>query len=149
MLTPDEVLKLLPHQPPFRFVDRILESDEHHVVAEYTFRPDEFFYRGHFPGNPLTPAVILLETMAQAATAIPIQLFSLEVPVEELASFSAVLSDASFEVEVSVPPGATVRTRAEQIFWRRGKIKMRMDLSLADGTLAAHGTVGGMVRRRA
>ena len=148
MLTPDEVLKFLPHRPPFRFVDRIVESDDHHVVAEYTFRPDEFFYGGHFPGNPLTPAVILLEAMCQAATAITLQLVSLETPSLELANFFAVFSDAAFEVEVSVPPGSLVRTRAEKISWRRGRIKTRMDLSLADGTLAAHGTAGGMVLRR-
>ena len=45
------LLELLPQQEPFRFVDEIVEVDEEHIVARYTFRPDADFYRGHFPGN--------------------------------------------------------------------------------------------------
>ena len=63
---PAEVLAALPQQAPFRFLDEIVELDDEHIVARYTFRDDEDFYRGHFPGNPLTPGVILVETMAQA-----------------------------------------------------------------------------------
>jgi len=58
-LTPQEVLDLIPQQEPFRFVDEILEVDEDHIVAKYRFRPEADFYRGHFPGNPITPGVIL------------------------------------------------------------------------------------------
>ncbi len=59
-LSPDELLELLPQQEPFRFVDEILAVDEDSISARYTFRPDADFYRGHFPGNPVTPGVILL-----------------------------------------------------------------------------------------
>ena len=59
------LLELLPQQEPFRFVDEILEVDADHIVARYTFRRDADFYRGHFPGNPITPGVLLIEAMAQ------------------------------------------------------------------------------------
>ena len=65
-LSADEVLARVPQQPPFRFIDEILELDAEHILAGYRFREDAGFYRGHFPGNPITPGVILLETMAQA-----------------------------------------------------------------------------------
>ena len=65
LLTGARVLDLLPQQEPFRFVDEILEMDDDHIVARYTFRPDADFYRGHFPGNPITPGVLLIEAMAQ------------------------------------------------------------------------------------
>ena len=39
--------------------------DEEQIVGAYRFREDAFFYRGHFPGRPITPGVILIETMAQ------------------------------------------------------------------------------------
>src|SRR5215468_1455464 len=65
-LTPAAVLAAVPHRPPFRFIDEILELDHEHIVAGYRFRPDADFYRGHFPGNPITPGVLLVEAMAQA-----------------------------------------------------------------------------------
>src|SRR5206468_3505501 len=64
--TPAAVLDAMPHRPPFRFIDEILELDDEHIVAAYRFPADADFYRGHFPGNPVTPGVLLLEAMAQA-----------------------------------------------------------------------------------
>ena len=64
-ITGATLLELLPQQEPFRFIDEILEVDEEHIVARYTFRPEADFYRGHFPGNPITPGVLLIESMAQ------------------------------------------------------------------------------------
>ena len=67
VLSNEEVLAMVPQQEPFRFIDEIVELSEDHIVARYTFREDADFYRGHFPGNPITPGVILTETAAQAA----------------------------------------------------------------------------------
>ena len=78
-LSPARILeKLLPQQRPFRFVDEILEVDERRISGRYTFRPDEF-YAGHFPGRPITPGVILLESMCQVGVvASALNLFVLE-----------------------------------------------------------------------
>jgi 3-hydroxymyristoyl/3-hydroxydecanoyl-(acyl carrier protein) dehydratase len=59
------ILEMVPQRPPFRFIEEILELDEEHIVGVYRFRSDEYFYAGHFPGLPVTPGVILIETMAQ------------------------------------------------------------------------------------
>ena len=61
------VTDLIPHRPPFLFVDRVVEVGDDRLVAERTFRPDEAFYEGHYPGNPITPGVILSEACFQAA----------------------------------------------------------------------------------
>ena len=149
MLTPEDVLALLPQKAPFRFVDRLTTIDEHRASGEYTFRPDEFFYRGHFPGDPVTPGVILIETMCQTGlVAFGIYLLGLEVPREEVARTVTLFTESEVEFERIVRPGETVRVAAEKVFWRRRKLRSRVVLTLADGTPVAKGTVAGMGVRR-
>jgi 3-hydroxyacyl-[acyl-carrier-protein] dehydratase len=59
------VLALIPHRPPFLFVDRILAESPDGLVAERTWRPEEGFYQGHYPGAPITPGVLLCEAVFQ------------------------------------------------------------------------------------
>jgi len=57
---------LLPHKPPFLFIDAVTEVSDNAIRAHRTFRPDEDFFRGHFPDRPIVPGVLLIEAMAQA-----------------------------------------------------------------------------------
>ncbi len=148
-MTASEVLELLPQQRPFRFLDRLVAIDERRAVGEYSFRPDESFYRGHFPGDPVTPGVILLEAMCQTGlVALGIYLLGLDAPRAEVEQTITLFTDAQVEFDRVVRPGATVRIEAEKVFWRSRKLRSKVRLSLADRTLVASGTVSGMGVRR-
>ena len=59
------ILDLLPYKKPFLFVDSWFRYTEEGAEGKYTFKTDEYFYKGHFKNNPITPGVILTECMAQ------------------------------------------------------------------------------------
>jgi 3-hydroxyacyl-[acyl-carrier-protein] dehydratase len=61
-----QALSALPHGAEFRFVDELLAFQPgNHATARYALRGDEAFLRGHFPGQPLMPGVLMIEALAQ------------------------------------------------------------------------------------
>lgn len=140
--SPAELLDYLPQQPPFRFVDKVLEADERHIVCEYTFRPEEDFYRGHFPGQPITPGVILLEAMAQAGVVLQ-GLYLLMREGISMGEYRTMFTDAEVEWHAPVGPGETVTIAAVLLVWRQMRIRSRVELRIG-GRLAASGVLGGI-----
>jgi 3-hydroxyacyl-[acyl-carrier-protein] dehydratase len=143
-LSPAEVLARLPQREPFRFVDEILELDDEHIVAAYTWRADADFYRGHFPGNPVTPGVLLVESMAQA-TVVALGLYLLDKEAPEAArKLVTLFTDVNVEFSGVVRPGQRVLVRGRKLFFRRRKLRSEAEMRLEDGTLVCSGTVSGM-----
>ena len=62
-----EIIDLIPHRPPFLFVDRIVSQSADGLIAARTWRAEEDFYQGHYPGAPITPGVLLCEAVFQSA----------------------------------------------------------------------------------
>ncbi len=62
----EEIENLIPHRPPFLFVDKIVTCDTGTITTEKRFSADMPFYQGHYPGNPITPGVLLSEAVFQS-----------------------------------------------------------------------------------
>ena len=68
LFTLEEILPILPHRPPFLFVDRVLALEPHKsILAERALRPEEPQFTGHFPGRPIMPGVLIAEALAQTS----------------------------------------------------------------------------------
>ena len=136
------ILELLPYSKPFLFVDEILKLDENGCEGHYTFTEKEFFYKGHFIGNPVTPGVILTECMAQIGL-VCLGLFLLveEQPLRKVVALTAT------EIEYYKPvfPGEKVWVRSEKIYFRFQKLKCKVRMTNQKGELVALGTISGML----
>jgi len=143
LLTPVEVLAAMPHRPPFRFIDEITELDDDHIVAAYRFPPDAAFYRGHFPGNPITPGVLLLEAMAQAGV-VAHGIFLVGRREAPSAAFLTLFTDATVEFTDIVRPGERVVIRGRRLLFRRRVLRSEVEMQRGDGTIVCRGTLSGM-----
>jgi len=141
------VLKAVPHQYPFRFIDEILELDDEHIVGAYRFREDEYFYQGHFPRHPITPGVILIETMAQTG----VVAFGLYLTLRQnmsddqrgrLTTLFTLADDVEFNGIVS--PGERVIVRGEKVYFRRGNLKAKISMERENGEIICSAILAGM-----
>jgi 3-hydroxyacyl-[acyl-carrier-protein] dehydratase len=143
-LTPQELLTRIPQQEPFRFVDEILLVDDERIEAVYRWPEDADFYRGHFPGNPVTPGVLLVESMAQAGVvALGIHLLTQQCAKEEK-NLVLVFTDAQVEFSGPVKPGDRVLITGKKVFFRRRKLRSQVEMRLEDGTVVCSGVLSGM-----
>lgn len=105
----EEIKRFLPHREPFLFVDSVLELEpEVRILATKNFERDIDFFKGHFPGNPIVPGVILLEALAQAGGILVAS--SYEDKLKEKGDFKIYLMGVE-EVKFRKPvfPGDSVR----------------------------------------
>ena len=105
----DDIQRLLPHRDPFLMVDRIVEMDPgKRAVGIKDVRADEDWTRGHFPGNPILPGVLVAEALAQVAALI----FLGEAPERAGSTFYLVGMD-KMRFRRPVRPGDELRLEVE------------------------------------
>lgn len=116
-----QIDKVLPHKAPFLFVDNISEN-EYMKYAKGTKKvyKEEFWAEGHFPGNPIFPGVLLLETMAQIGGFI----FADENGDMASSQFAYLTKVDQFRIKHKVVPGDTIEVQAKLIecFYKYYKI---------------------------
>jgi 3-hydroxyacyl-[acyl-carrier-protein] dehydratase len=139
------ILNQLPHATPFRFIDEVVSASESRIETRYTFKPDEFFYAGHYPANPVTPGAILCEAMVQGGlVALSLHINYLEgrllQPDEIL-----VLTSSQAEYFKPVLPGETITIIAEKIYYRFSKLKCRILAQNIAGEAVCEGIFAGMM----
>ncbi len=126
---------LIPHRDPFLLIDRVTELEPGiRCVAEHTFTGEEWYLKGHFPGNPIVPGVILTESMAQAAT---VAAMALPEYREGIGLFAGI---EEMKFKRIVRPGDAARFTATFEKMRRGFGKVRVTTHVG-GDLAAEGLI--------
>ncbi|WP_158839849.1 3-hydroxyacyl-ACP dehydratase FabZ family protein [Polaribacter sp. L3A8] len=140
-----EIIKNLPYTNPFLFVDELTEISENGVTGNYTFKENEFFYEGHFKGNPITPGVILTETMAQiGVVCLGIYLLKDEILSTEKKPQIALTSN-NIDFYLPVLPNEKVTVTSEKEYFRFNKLKCKVKMMNAKNELVCRGTISGMI----
>lgn len=140
-----EIIAQLPYQKPFLFVDHLEKLDEDGAEGSYTLKEDEFFYQGHFPGNPVTPGVILTEIAAQ------IGLVSLGIYLlqgKEEGEVVPVFSSSNMDFLKPVYPGEKVTVVSTKEYFRFSKLKCKVVVLNEAEEEVCKGTLSGMVTRK-
>lgn len=138
-----EIIKYLPYQKPFLFVDELTKISENGITGSYTFPSDSFYYKGHFKDHPVTPGVILTEVMAQiGVVCLGILLFS-----NDLKDKAPKIALTSHNIDFFHPvyPKEKLTVISEKQYFRFNKLKCKVWAENEKGQLVCRGEIAGML----
>jgi 3-hydroxyacyl-[acyl-carrier-protein] dehydratase len=138
------IIQYLPYSKPFLFVDELLEVSENGVSGTYTFSESAFFYKGHFKENPITPGVILTETMAQIGL-VCLGIYLLKEDISSKKKPQIALTSNQIDFFLPVYPNEKVRVVSEKEYFRFNKLKCAVKMYNIKGELVCRGTISGMI----
>tara|TARA_B100000949_G_scaffold56813_1_gene50008 strand:- start:6 stop:461 length:456 start_codon:yes stop_codon:yes gene_type:complete len=139
-----DIMKILPHRYPMILIDRITEITEGvGLTAIKNVTINEPYFAGHFPAQPVMPAVLILESMAQAGAFLVLN--TVPDPLQKNMVFSAI-SDSKFRIPII--PGDQVEIKMQLVKIRLGAVKLRGD-AYVDGKLVSEANLMANIVNRA
>ncbi|WP_265713361.1 3-hydroxyacyl-ACP dehydratase FabZ family protein [Sphingobacterium sp. InxBP1] len=141
----NDIIAHLPHTEPFLFVDELVDVDDNRIVGTYTFDENLDFYRGHFQNKPVTPGVILTETMAQIGLACFGAYLSRDIRQN---AYTMALTSTEVQFLKPVYPKEKVTVIADKIYFRFGKLKCAVRMRNEMGQEVCKGILSGMITQK-
>ena len=141
-MTSQEIIASLPYTKPFLFVDEITSINENGVEGIYFFDEKLDFYKGHFKENPVTPGVILTETMAQIGV-VCLGVYLLNNTFNKYSLIA--LTSSEIEYLKPVFPNQKVKVISEKIYFRFNKLKCKVSMFNEAEEEVCRGTIAGMI----
>lgn len=143
-MTHTEIIAKLPYQDPFLFVGEILEVDENGISGTYTYDAAHDFYKGHFKDSPVTPGVILIETMAQIGL-VAFGIYLLDKSGNASTKLKIALTSSEMDFFKPVFPGEKVLVKSTKEYFRFNKLKCKVAMFNENDDLICRGKIAGMM----
>jgi UDP-3-O-[3-hydroxymyristoyl] N-acetylglucosamine deacetylase/3-hydroxyacyl-[acyl-carrier-protein] dehydratase len=137
----DDIMKVLPHRYPFLLVDRIVEiEEEKRIVGIKNVTINEPFFQGHFPGHPIMPGVLIIESMAQVGGLLLMGM--VDDPERKVVYF---MSLDNIKFRKPVRPGDQLRSEVEMVQLRGNVCRMK-GVAKVDGKIVCEAEMAAMIR---